>query len=222
MTTYFVSTDGVDSTRRNGRSPDTAWASLAYAGQRVPAGKNTIEIGSGTFVATQSAYLKSGVTVVGAGRDQNGTQIVASRNWKIARTAKKGDFDPDEYLIVLNQDNNVTIRDLTLASDPRHRITGALHSKKSDNTTVRDVAVQDFRWAGFHFEQASGLKIYNNYLKNASVEKHGYSNGLIRTRFIKDSDFYHNTIVSTVGTGYGYKGGGHEDVRIHHNYYSGN
>ena len=218
MTTYYVSTTGVDSANRDGLSWQTAWGSLAYASDRVPEGKHTIQLGSGTFVATETARPKSGLTIAGMGHDdENGTQIIASPNWRLSRNPRKARDVRREYLIVLTKTNDISIRDLVLASEPDHRITGAVHISGANNIMLHDLTIRDFRWAGLHLEQSSGLNIYNNHIENASTDKFGYSNGLITTRWIKHSEIHHNNIVKTTGRGYGYKGGGHENVRLHHN-----
>ena len=218
MSTYYVSTTGADSADRDGLSLQTAWRSLSHASDRVPAGNHTIQLGSGKFVATQTARPKSGVTIAGMGdRGENSTQIVASPNWQLAERPNENDSGLSEYLIAFRDRQNITLRDLVLASEPEHRITGALYASDSENIAIHDVTVKDFRWAGLHLERSTGLSIHNNRIENASTEKFQFHGGLIRTRFIKNSEIHHNTVVSTIGGGYGYKGGGHENVRIRHN-----
>ncbi len=183
-----------------------------------PAGNHTIQLGSGKFIATQTARPKSGITIAGMGDSgENSTQIVASSNWQLTEVPNEKDSGLSEYLIAFRRRQNITIRDLVLASEPEHRITGALYAAGSENIAIHDTTIQDFRWAGLNIERSDRLSIYNNHIENASTEKFRFHNGLIRTRFIKNSEIHHNTIISTVGGGYGYKGGGHENVRIHHN-----
>ena len=57
----------------------------------------------------------------------------------------------------------------------------------SDNITIRNTTIRDFRWAGLHLELSAGLSIDNNYIENASTERFKFSHGSIRTRFIKNS-----------------------------------
>ena len=66
-TTYFVAADGADATTRDGLTAATAWASLAYACDRVPAGEHVIRLGAGVFLAEATATVKSGITIEGAG-----------------------------------------------------------------------------------------------------------------------------------------------------------
>lgn len=218
MVTYYVSVTGVDSEERDGLSWETAWNSLAYASDRVPQGENTIQLGAGTFIATETARPKSGVTIVGVEQVRgNSTQITASPDWPLSDSPRNANSILNEYLIVLQNAQDITIRDVLLASNPEHRITGAVYVSHSENIALHNLIVKDFRWTGLQLERSNNLKIFNNYIENASAEKFGINNGLIRTRFIQHSQIHNNTILSTVGQGFGYKGGGHENVKIHHN-----
>ncbi|MGF1523918.1 MAG: right-handed parallel beta-helix repeat-containing protein [Leptolyngbyaceae cyanobacterium] len=218
MVTYYVATTGVDAAERDGLSWETAWRSLAYASDRVPEGNHTIQLGAGTFVATETAYVKSGVTIRGRGSEGTaGTRIVAASNWPLAADPEESGDVLNEYLMVLQNAQDITIQNLALTSEPGHRITGAVYAFGSERITLRDLTVKDFRWVGLQVERSDYVKIHDNYIENASTEHFRINNGLIRTRFIKHSEIYNNTIISTIGRGYGYKGGGHENVQIHHN-----
>lgn len=69
--TFYVAADGVDDPARGGRSPASAWASLAYATDRAPVGVSgeatVILIGAGLFVAEGPATVKPFTTIAGAG-----------------------------------------------------------------------------------------------------------------------------------------------------------
>ncbi|MGF1581612.1 MAG: right-handed parallel beta-helix repeat-containing protein [Gemmataceae bacterium] len=216
--TFYVSTGGKDLEGRNGRSWDTAWKSLAYACEQVPEGKHTIRVGSGTFVATRTAHPQSGVTIVGNGRfGKKMTRIVASKNWKLVDEPRLTN-PPNEYLIAFTKKQNIGIRNLALASDPEHRITGAIYCMRSSHVHVKEVGVFEFRWSGMHFQLSGNLNVERCVLKNASTDRSRFWNGAIKTRYIKNSEFQYNKITSTDRGGYGYAGAGHTKVRIHHNY----
>ncbi|MEM9091381.1 MAG: right-handed parallel beta-helix repeat-containing protein [Cyanobacteria bacterium P01_F01_bin.53] len=227
MTTYYVSTTGADSAARDGLSWETAWSSLSYASDRVPEGDHLIQLGAGTFTATETARPKSGITIAGMreGDGPSQTQLIASSDWLLSADPS-GDADgnsgelANEYLIAFRNAQDITIRDLTLASHPDHHITGAINVWRSRDIAIHDLSIKNFRWSGLHLAKSRRLNIHNNILENASTQKFRFSNGLIRTRFIKNSDIHHNTIISTFGPGYGYKGGDHENVRIQHNTFS--
>ena len=214
---FFVASTGVDGANRDGRSPKTAWKSLAYACDKVPQGKHSIHLAPGDYVATRTARPKSGTTIVGRkpyGKDR--TRIIASKDWKLSnspREAREG-----EYLIAFTKMKDVKIKSLALVSDSSHRITGAIRCFRSENVNLRELVIEEFRWAGIHAEICTKLTVTQCKLTNASVERDRYWSGLIRSRYLSDSEISHNRITSTIGGGYGYKGGGHTGARFHHNY----
>jgi len=141
---------------------------------------------------------------------------VASTDWKISDLPCEG--QPfDEYLIDLHRVEDVAIRDLALASSPEHRITGAVLCRGAKGVELDNLLVQEFRWNGLRLEHSQDLNVHHCRIENASTDKCRYHGGLISTKWIKQSELHHNEIVSTIGGGYGYKGGGHEGVRLHHN-----
>ena len=213
---FFVAPDGLDDAARDGRRAETAWASLAYACERVPEGKHAIHIAPGEYVAVRTARPKSGLTIVGRkawGTDA--TRIVASKDWGLGDAPHEG--SPGEYLIAFEKANDIKIHSLALASDPPHRINGAIRSFRSENVTLQNLVIEEFRWAGIHAEINQQLTILECRLRNASMERSKYWGGHIRTRYLRDSEIAHNRIEAESG-GYGYKGGGHTGMTFHHNY----
>jgi hypothetical protein len=216
--TYYVAIDGIDSTERDGSSWETAWASLAFASEQVPEGKNTIRIGPGTYVATETAYLQGGTTIAGSGRyGEKATIITAATDWPLVEEPRQ-ENPANEYLIAFEKVQDIEIRDLSLTSDPAHRITGAIRCLRCEDVRLREIGVREFRWAGMHFEISNRINVTKCRIENASTDKSRFWNGLIRTRYVRDSEFSYNRILSDTGGGYGYKGGGHTGVRIHHNF----
>jgi len=227
---YYVSTDGVDAEERDGRTKNTAWASLAYACDRVEAGDHAIHILPGEYVATRTAYPKNGVAIVGRkphGKDV--TRIIASKEWDLPELQ---DYEDDkgrsEYLIaaVAGQPSgewvpprDLTINSLQLCSDPAHRITGAVYIRDGTNVVLKHLNVHDFRWNGLRVEHSENVLIEHCRVKNSSTQRlPNREGGLIRTRWIKHSRLHHNRLIARDTTGYGYKGGGHRDVRFDHNF----
>lgn len=207
----YVAKDGVDEATRDGRSPATAWASLAYACSRIPPGRHELRIGRGEFTLSESVRIPSGTTVVGAGRDA--TRIISSVDWPTSPSLEG--IGPDgEFLIVLDGTTNVVIRDLELASPSNHPIAGAVRALKAVEVEIERVRVRNFRWNGLAFERCRRVSVRNCEIIEASRERHREHGGLIRTRWLFDSEFVNNRVFSSAGAAYGYKGSGHEGVRI--------
>lgn len=211
---YHVTAEGADDPGRDGKSRETAWKTLAFACERVPEGGHTIRLGPGTFVCARTARPKGGVTIEGASREA--TRLLASKDWPLGDDPSKRN-PSEEYLISLERAEGVTIRGLALTCEPAHRITGAVRVAGSKKIVFRDLHVRDFRWAGLHLEHSSEVEVDACLLEDASTEKFGHHGGLIRTRWLKNCRIHHSRILSSTGGGYGYKGGGHERVRIDHN-----
>ncbi len=166
---------------------------------------------------------KSGVTIEGAGAaGPTATRLVASDAWPLTPEVGPGEESGDErreYLIALNRVQGVTVRGLALSSPATRPITGGVHCRDGKAVALEDLVVRDFRWNGLRLEFSEGVTVARCLIENASrtKKKNGQEGGLIRTRWLKACRFTGNRIVSTVGNGYGYKGGGHEGVRLDHN-----
>ena len=217
--TYHVRADGIDSDQRDGRTEATAWASPAYALSRLPEAPGlTLQLGPGRFLITETLQLPDGLSLRGNGHEGDGaTLLLADPGWPLGEDSLPRDNPPAEYLISAHRAGNLAVTDLVLASPPEHRITGAVHMRDIKGLELARLHVHDFRWAGLHVTHSSEVRIHHNLIERASMERHGWTNGLIRTTWIKNSQIHHNVIRSGGPEGYGYKGGGHENVRIHHN-----
>jgi len=207
---FFVALDGADDDARDGRSAEAAWKSLAYACEHVPAGKHTIKEGAGT-------------------RGEKRTRLIASTDWPLPPLKDyEGTEGRPEYLIGVEarqpsgewlKPADLTIRHLELASDPKHRITGAVYCRDGTNVRLEHLHVHDFRWNGLRVEFSAQVEIAHCVIEDASTEKvPGREGGLIRTRWLSDARIHHNRIIARKTCGYGYKGGGHRKLRFDHNY----
>ena len=227
---FYVTPEGVDAADRDGRSEESAWASLAYACDQVEAGAHAIHVLPGEYVATRTAYPKNGVAIVGRQPQGKGvTRIIASKDWELPPLKDyEGHEGLDEYLIAASAKRangqwlpveNLTITNLELCSTPERRITGAVYCRDGTNIKLQYLNIHDFRWNGLRVEFSKEVEIQHCQLKDASTQKiPGREGGLIRTRWLKSSRIHHNQIVAKETCGYGYKGGGHEAVRFDHNF----
>lgn len=182
----------------------------------MPAGHHEIRLGPGVFRASRPARPRSGVTVAGAGAAGPAmTRLVPSDDWA-ARPPPAGG-DPDDYFVVLARVTNVVLRGLAMMSGPDRWLDGAIRVRDAKDVAMESLWIEQFAWNGLLLEFSTGLRVSNCVVRNASVEKRPHHGGLIRTRWIRDSVVTRTTILSDVPNGYGYKGGGHEGVRIEAN-----
>ena len=140
----FVTTEGVDDDTRNGRSEKSAWASLAYACDRVPEGQHAIHIAPGEYTAVRTARPKSGLTIVARKpRGKDVTRIVASKEWKLDSSPHEA--SSADYLVAFEKVKAIKIHSLSPASDPCHRINGAIRSFRSESIVLQDMVIEEFR-----------------------------------------------------------------------------
>lgn len=215
---FYIFKDGKDSADRDGKSIESAWASLEFAVKNLPDEANVINIGSGEFVIKKSVVLKSNLKIKGSGtKGDKATVLLASDKWPLKPQFHKRN-PPNEYLMSFEKCKGLEITNLSMRSNPKHRITGAVFCKRSEQIEIHNVHVEDFRWGGIHLELVKKAKVYNSTLHNCSVEKSSWWGGNIRSRYLSESEIYNNVITSDTGGGYGYKASGHTGVKVHHNY----
>ncbi len=215
-TTYYISTTGIDDPGRDGTTWQSAWATLSFASDRIPTGDHTIQLGPGTFIETTTAEPKTGVTIAGNGRNgPDQTRVIASPDWVLAGTP--ADNLAADYLIHIHDADHVTIRDIEFRSDPSNLINGAIWCPYSPYVIVHDVNVIDFRLAGMYFYHCHHITIHHCHMENANLQQDPWWSGNLRTRWISDSEIHDNTFLSDISHGYGYKAGGHENVKIYNN-----
>ncbi|MEM7697631.1 MAG: hypothetical protein AAF236_04415 [Verrucomicrobiota bacterium] len=217
---FHIMEGGVDDPSRDGKTWETSWATLAFACEQTPddGEPHTILIRAGTYVAERTAYPKSNTTILGEGRGgERMSRIVASSEWELVDEFKPDSPLEDEHLIAFKKKENITIKNLALASEPEHRITGAISATASKGLVFVGLGLRDFRWSGIFLNVCQDVDLGDCRFDDCSTDKMRHWGGNIRTRYLKNSRIHHNRIRQVTGGGYGYKAGGHTDVRIDHN-----
>ncbi len=210
--TFYLSPTGSDAPDRDGRTPETAWRTLAFACDRVPAGDHTIQFLAGEFPSERPAYPRSGVQIEGPNPTHGYARLIASPDWP--RSPQMSDVGPtNEFLIVLRGVSNIVIRNLELSSSPGVPIAGGIYARDVHGVRLEGLRLRNFRWNAIGIEYSRHVVISNCDIFDGSLERHSYHGGSIRTRWIHESALVGNRIVSTNGS-YGYKGSGHQAVRM--------
>ncbi len=213
-TDYYVSVTGTDDAATDGLTPATAWAGLAYACTRIEPGPHTIHLGEGTFVATQTAYLKSGFRVIGAGAEL--TTLAGDSLWLMQ--GRRNQFKRPNYLIAGDNLDSVRVAGMRLISQNRDSLLdGAIRFERVKHSELDSLHLEDFAWAGAYLRLCKFMQVHDNVFLNASTEKDGYWGGCLFTRYFEQSEIYNNTITTTYGGGYGYKASGHRSTSFHDN-----
>lgn len=218
---YHVEVDGRDAPDRDGRTRETAFASLAYACEQLPAGKNTIRVGKGAFVCTRPAIVPSNTDIFGNGFHGNGdnfTRLTASPDWELRPNPTDGPLEDESLLVIKKKSSNVTLYGLQFESPEDHRITGGVTMDQGKQIKVDTCRFKEFRWFGLRAVLSENIEVARCSFQRCSTVRDRHRSGQISTKWIKDCSFHHCRIEPAKdGGGYGYKGGGHRGVRIHDN-----
>ena len=211
--TYYVSIDGKDEASRDGKSAATAWKTLAFTCDRVPAGAHTIQLGVGTFTESRTAFPKSGMTIQGQG---NATVLQPVSTWPKATSPRTADVKKQALIAILKQ-RNCTLRNFGLHCKTNQRLSIGVHATTANGLKIERVAFSEFRWTGLQIQHTAQATVSYCRFHNCSTEKDRWHGGALTSKWIKHSEIHHNLITSDTGGGYGYKAGGHERLNFHHN-----
>lgn len=223
-TNYYVSTTGIDTSSRDGKSSGAAWKTLAYACERVPEGSHTIILSPGTYQETSVSYPKSGVRILGyAHAGSNKTTIKAPANWSYRGNScefpdTNVNYIPDGYLIKVLQESNVTISQVEFEGGI-NKAHGAIFANRSDNVTIDKVAVRNFSFSGAILNLCTNSSVKNSSFYNSASTKicDASKLGGLTTRYLSHSEISGNYFKTDKSKGYGYRGRGHENVKIYDN-----
>lgn len=216
-----VEVDGVDGPDRDGLSQETAFGSLAYACEQLGEGPNVIHVGPGKHIATRPAFVPGDTKIFGRGFHGNGenfTRIVASSDWPLRATPCEGPLNDETLVVIKKKATNVVLTGLQFESPEDRPITGGVAMDASSNVKIDTCRFRNFRWFGIQALACKQIEIARSSLRHCSTVKCQHRLGQISTRWLSDSTIHNCRITPNPnGGGYGYKGGGHTNVRIHDN-----
>ena len=224
---FHVRTDGIDDAERDGLTPKTAFASVGYACDRVrdvreqddsvePA---VIRLATGQFAVEAPILLPTQTELLGVGfHGKEFSRLVASSTWPLQESNHEADLLPETMLQIERGSRDVKLYGVQFESAPEHLIGGAIHVRDGDGIEIHTCRFRDFRWFGITALFSQNLNVHGCGFHHCSQQKKGHRLGQIYTSWIKDSRIGHCRLVPKPnGGGYGYKGGGHENVEIHDN-----
>ena len=208
--TYYVRMGGTDTDDRDGTSPEAAWASIAYAGQRVPKGAHVIDVGPGRFEEQGPITLAQGVRLKGAGSSGPArTLVVPPDDWDHrdgSPEAKNG------YLIQILRHDDVTVESMAFENNAAGGAKAAIYVEDTDRTRLRDLHVQGFNLAGIVANRSRHTEIaHSTFVDTAGLTGRGVTValdredrsalGAITLIFVKPALIHHNDIYESRQTG---------------------
>lgn len=219
--TFHVTTDGVDSADHDGRTKQTAFHSLAYACEQLPEGENIIQIGPGEHVCTRPAIVPSNTSIFGRGFHGDGSnfaRLVASTEWPLRDAPCDGPLEDESIIVIRKRAENVKLWGIQIESPEDRRLTGGLTMDACSNVKIDTCRFRDFRWFGVRAVVCKNIEIARSSFRHCSTVKCKHRLGNISTNWLAESAIHHCRITPLPnGGGYGYKGGGHTNVRFHDN-----
>ncbi|MFN6945730.1 MAG: T9SS type A sorting domain-containing protein [Cytophagaceae bacterium] len=164
---YHVSTSGSDSQEADGLSPETAWASLYYAADRIKdvQGNHTIFLEAGVFVENLPIKLNNRISVIGRGTDK--TIIESNLNdFLINMENSYGCFDGSEectpkWVKEIEGNGDQVIKHIRFVHQSKTPLSAGIILKSRHNVTFDSLEFRNFH------ASALGISAVTNYNFNA-------------------------------------------------------
>jgi Chitobiase/beta-hexosaminidase C-terminal domain/F5/8 type C domain len=216
----YVSPSGTDSPSNGTQAAPLR--TLAYACTRAQAG-DAIRMSAGSFQETAQCVAKTGVRIMGNGREgANKTVVIAPLAWDF--TADNTTDKPEGYSVLVSGVQNVTVDQIEFRGNA-NKANGAIRVLNSSNIMLRDLAIHDYRFTGLGVYSSSRVDAQNILIENSGYEwlpgvstefPSGGSVGNLGLSDVDDSVLAHFTIRTTAKHGYGVKAGNVTRTRFNH------
>ena len=199
--TYYVRTDGVNTSSRNGLSPSTAWATLSYASSRVSQSGSTIYVESGNYTDNNRVNLAVGVNVVG----NSTTRPNITTSYSATSTI-------DGYLYLNSASGNAINGNQSISylriNGNNTNATRAGSVNFRGNVKIHHCEISNFLYSGIRFYGSSsnynvtptnvlptGNEVYNCVFNNCSQRVGSNIGGHIRSECQVGFLLHHNTFI---------------------------
>ncbi|PZD74126.1 hypothetical protein C1752_01363 [Acaryochloris thomasi RCC1774] len=191
--------------------------------QRAVANSQTIALSAGVFELPQSLRLQTGTTLCGQGADK--TTVRGAATWQPGLGLLPKLEDPNAYLFIVEGQNNVTIRDMSLQGPQLH---GAVYGKRSQRLTLAGLELRDFMWSSVRTFNMVQTRIHDNDFIDAGgyIEKEidgkirRAVGGVLFDQNPQECEVWNNRVRAS-GKGdrrfFGFKGRSGRNCRFHHN-----
>jgi hypothetical protein len=183
----------------------------------------TIALSEGLFELPQSLRLQSGTTLCGQGAGK--TIVRGASTWQPGLGLLPRIEDPNAYLFIVEEQNNVTIRDMSLQGPQLH---GAVYGKRSQRLTLAGLELRDFMWSSVRTFNMMQTRVHDNDFIDAGgqIEKEiegkirRAAGGVLFDQNPQGCEVWNNRVRASGKSErrfFGFKGRSGRNCRFHHN-----
>lgn len=176
---------------------------------------DTIALTSGVFEIPHSLILNSEILLCGQGADK--TIVRGQLKWQPSSHSLPKTEEPNAYLFIVDRQNNVTIRDMSLQGPNLH---GAVYANRGSRLTLAGLEIKDFLWSGVRTFNMKQTRIHDNDFIDAGGRYKNTTGGALYDHFPKGCKVWNNRVRSSENVKrpfFGFKGRGGQNCRFHHN-----
>ncbi|GAB6164298.1 hypothetical protein JCM19992_02980 [Thermostilla marina] len=173
-----------------------------------------VVLAPGEFRFAQPIYLKSNLTIRGAGVGK--TIVVADPGWKVSTDSLPREDDPSAYLFSMEKVRGIKIAGMTLRGPNVH---GAIFANAVEDLEICDLHVESFLWSGIRTWRMKNYRVHDCTFVDAGGKFGSTTGGALFMHWSADSEFWNNRMTRSEGAApfYGIKGYGGKHCRLHHN-----
>lgn len=153
-TTFYVRVDGDDSEDRDGRTVETAWATLGYACTRVLEGPALVDVGAGSFEESGVIEPVTGLYIRGAGPRETLIRAPASLD--------DHDGDPETgegYVLRVIGRDDVVVRGMGFENNAADGAKAAIYLRRANRIRLLDLHIEGFNMAGIVVDRSGAIEV---------------------------------------------------------------
>jgi hypothetical protein len=176
---------------------------------------NIIALTDGVFTLKKSLTLKAGTSLCGQGAGK--TIIQSDRTWQPNSSQLPGQEDPNAYLIIIDKQDTITIRDMSLRGPSVH---GAIYGNRATGLTLSGLEIRDFVWSSVRTFGMQQMHVHDNDFIDAGGRFKNTTGGALYDHYPIGCKVWNNRVRHSAGNSrpfYGFKGHGGRNCRFHNN-----
>jgi hypothetical protein len=187
---FHVAPSGDD--LNDGKTPQSAFKTLAAACGKVSAGKHTIQVAAGVYEERQSLLLPPGVSLVGAGAGKTVLE------WKATHSLEKDpmDYEFSAFLIQVKDSTDASISGFTINGDlgDGKRAHGGIVARDVARFSIHDCELRGLEFCGVWLFGASHSSVGNCRFNDCAHPSKQSCSGALQVGQLTDCEIHHNVI----------------------------